>query len=174
MTLPGPPSWEGTGTWSSTPGAWKRRSCSPSIVLDWHATLQGIAQGGETKANTTTVGNQETNANVQPRTVAMDRDSKLRGRLGRRWSRRQLRHLRSALQRDGVAQAASLVNSSTGTNQLDPAVAMDANGNWWRGPVSARTAAAAGSMRDASTLRAPLTGEFLRQHHHHEKPDVNR
>ena len=35
---------------------------SQSVVLDWNATLQGVAVGGETKANTTTSGTQDTNS----------------------------------------------------------------------------------------------------------------
>ena len=102
---------------------------------DWNGTLQATAVGVETRANTTTTGSQETNTLVQPRTVAMDQN----GNYVVVWfgNGDQTGQVDSAgifaqrFDANGVAQDTEFrVNSTTGNVQSNPAVAMDANGNF--------------------------------------------
>jgi hypothetical protein len=97
----------------------------------WHDTLSATAQAGETRVNTTTSGTQQTNVNVQPRTVAMDSSGNYvvvwqgngatdgAGIYAQRYNA------------SGAAQGSEFrVNATTSGTQSDPAVAMDANGNF--------------------------------------------
>ncbi len=109
---------------------------SQSVVLDWNATLQGAAVGGETRANTTTTGTQDTNSFAPPRVVAMDAN----GNYVVAWSGNGPGMPDGVFfQRynaSGVAQGSETrVNQTTGDTQDSPTVAMDASGNFtvaWR------------------------------------------
>ena len=137
--------------------------------LDWRGTLQALAQGGETRANSTTGNTQMTNGSVQARTVAIDgsgnyvvvwssngQDGSGQGIYAQRYNAA------------GVAQGGEFrVNTTTANDQTDPAVAMDANGNFvvaWSGNgtgdsagVFARRYNAAGTALDATEVRVNAT-----------------
>ncbi|HEY6508524.1 MAG TPA: DUF2341 domain-containing protein, partial [Vicinamibacterales bacterium] len=109
---------------------------SQSAVLDWRATLQATAVGGETKANTTTTGTQDINGFAPPRVVAVDANSNYvmvwngegpgdtNGVFFQRYNA------------NGTAQGSETrVNQTTADSQDSPSVAMDASGNFvvaWR------------------------------------------
>ena len=109
---------------------------SQSVVLDWNATLQGVAVGGETKVNTTTTGAQDTNAFAPPRVVAVDAN----GNYVAVWTGEGTGDTNGVFfQRynaSGVAQGAETrVNQTVADSQDSPTVAMDASGNFvvaWR------------------------------------------
>jgi hypothetical protein len=109
---------------------------SQSMVLDWNATLQGVAVGGETRANTTTSGTQDTSTWAPPRVVAMDAN----GNYVVAWSGEGPGDTNGVFfQRynaNGAAQGVETrINAVTADTQDMPAVAMDASGNFvvaWR------------------------------------------
>ncbi|HTS52720.1 MAG TPA: DUF4347 domain-containing protein, partial [Burkholderiales bacterium] len=148
---------------------------SLSEQLDWKGTLQAVAQGVETKANSTTGNTQMTNGSVQARTVAIDgsgnyvivwssngQDGSGQGIYAQRYNAA------------GVVQGGEFrVNTTTSNDQTDPAVAMDANGNFvvaWSGNgtgdsagVFARRYNAAGTALDATEVRVNTTTASTQQ-----------
>ena len=102
---------------------------SQSVVLDWNATLQSVAVGGETRVNTTTIGTQETWGD--PRTVAMDAS----GGYVVVWNGNGTGDANGVFAQrfnaNGVAQGTEIaVNAVDPDAQYQATVAMDASGNF--------------------------------------------
>ena len=108
---------------------------SQSVMLDWNATLQATASGGETRANTSTTGTQATDPDTARRSVAMDASGNyVVVWAGNGTTAGNLDADGVFAQRynaSGVAQGVEIrVNTVTANNQHQPSVAMDANGNF--------------------------------------------
>ena len=109
---------------------------SQSVILDWNATLQGVAVGGETRANATTTGTQDTNSFAPPRVVAMDAN----GNYVMAWSGNGPGDASGVFfQRydanGNTVGSETRINQTVADTQDSPSVAMDASGNFvvaWR------------------------------------------
>ena len=127
----------------------------------WENTLAATALGSETKANTTISGTQEGNTEMPPHTVAMDQsgnyvvvwDGNGTGDADGIYAQR--------FNAQGVAQGSEFrVNTTTTNAQNDPAVAMDANGNFviaWTDNSGAHRASMLSSTTPPASRRAAIS-----------------